>query len=195
MVTDRTGTGKRLSAGVVWFAPDNLEGHPDTHTFDEIFYIIKGTARFVAGGTEHQVQAGDVVYCPAGTEHTYLTDESPLQDLPVHHRRLGGDGQGGHRGDLELVARRRPLHRLAYGNLSRPLRLSGAGGLRHKQVNPPSTTRMLPVTYAAASLAKNTAAPCSSCGSPARPIGTRSSIFSQRTGSSSRMSSTGGVIM
>jgi quercetin dioxygenase-like cupin family protein len=51
----------------------------DTHTFDEIFYIIKGTARFVAGGTEYRVHAGDVVYCPAGTDHTYLTDESPLQ--------------------------------------------------------------------------------------------------------------------
>lgn len=79
MVTDRTGKGKHLSAGLVWFAPNNHEGHPDTHTFDEIFYIIKGKARFLAGGREYQVQAGDVVYCPAGTEHTYLTDESPLQ--------------------------------------------------------------------------------------------------------------------
>ena len=78
MVTDRTGTGKGLSAGMVWFAPQNLEGHPDVHTFDEVFYIIKGRARFVAGGTEYQVQAGDVVYCPAGMEHTYLTDDSPL---------------------------------------------------------------------------------------------------------------------
>jgi quercetin dioxygenase-like cupin family protein len=79
MVTDRDGGGKGLSGGLVWFAPDNQEGHPDTHTFDEIFYIIKGSGRYRADGTEYQVQAGDVVYCPAGTEHTYLTDESPLQ--------------------------------------------------------------------------------------------------------------------
>lgn len=79
MVTDRTGPGKHLSAGLVWFSPSNLEGHPDAHTFDEVFYVIKGRARFVADGVEHDVQAGDVVYCPAGTEHTYLTDDSPLQ--------------------------------------------------------------------------------------------------------------------
>lgn len=79
MVTDRTGEGKGLSAGLVWFAPYNLDGHPDTHTFDEVFYVIKGTARFVADGEEYRVKAGDVVYCPAGTDHTYLTDESPLQ--------------------------------------------------------------------------------------------------------------------
>jgi mannose-6-phosphate isomerase-like protein (cupin superfamily) len=78
LVTDRTGSGKGLSAGLVWFAPGNTEGHPDKHLFDEVFYIISGRGRFVGDGTEHAVSAGDVVYCPAGMEHTYLTDESPL---------------------------------------------------------------------------------------------------------------------
>jgi quercetin dioxygenase-like cupin family protein len=78
MITDRTGTGKQLSAGLVWFAANNREGHPDTHAFDEVFYVIKGRARFVGDGVSHDVEAGDVVYCPAGMEHTYLTDDSPL---------------------------------------------------------------------------------------------------------------------
>ena len=79
MVTDADGTGKELSGGLVWFAPQNQEGHPDVHTFDEIFYVIKGTAIFRADGVEYDVEAGDVVYCPAGVEHTYLTAESGLQ--------------------------------------------------------------------------------------------------------------------
>jgi quercetin dioxygenase-like cupin family protein len=79
MVTDRTGAGKGLSAGLVWFAPNNVEGHPDTHTFDEIFYVIKGHATFRGDGVDHAVEAGDVVYCPAGMEHTYITGEAPLQ--------------------------------------------------------------------------------------------------------------------
>jgi mannose-6-phosphate isomerase-like protein (cupin superfamily) len=79
MITDSTvGAGKGLSAGLVWFAPGNHEGHPDMHEVDEVFYIIAGRGRFVADGVEHLVEAGDVVYCPAGMEHTYLTDESPL---------------------------------------------------------------------------------------------------------------------
>ena len=78
MITDRTGTGKQLSAGLVWFAPDNTEGHPDVHDFDEVFYVIKGRARFVGDGVSHDVEAGDVVYCPKGMEHTYVTDDSPL---------------------------------------------------------------------------------------------------------------------
>ena len=79
LVTDRTGRGKGLSAGLVWFAPHNDEGHPDVHSFDEVFYIIDGRGRFVADGAEHAVETGDVVYCPAGMVHTYLTDDSHLQ--------------------------------------------------------------------------------------------------------------------
>jgi mannose-6-phosphate isomerase-like protein (cupin superfamily) len=79
MVTDRTGTGKGLSAGIVWFTPENVEGHPDTHEFDEVFYVIKGRAIFRGDGRDHVVTAGDVVYCPAGMEHTYITGKSPLQ--------------------------------------------------------------------------------------------------------------------
>ena len=78
MLTDRDGTGKELSAGLVWFARDNTEGHPDVHAFDEVFYVIKGRARFVGDGVSYDVEEGDVVYCPKGMEHTYVTDDSPL---------------------------------------------------------------------------------------------------------------------
>ncbi len=78
MVTDRDGVGKGLSAGLMWFAPDNQAGHPDVHDFDEVFYIIAGRAKFVADGVTYEVRGGDVVYCRAGVKHTYLTEESPL---------------------------------------------------------------------------------------------------------------------
>jgi len=79
MLTDQTCGAKQFSAGLVWFAPQNTEGHLDVHTFDEAFYIISGSATFFAGGVSYQVKAGDVVYCPAGMEHTYYTGEDHLK--------------------------------------------------------------------------------------------------------------------
>lgn len=79
MVTDRTGEGKRLSAGLGWFAPGHDASHAFTHGFDEAFYVIRGTATYLANGLPFRVAAGNVVYCPAGTAHTFVTDGGGLQ--------------------------------------------------------------------------------------------------------------------
>ncbi|MBE6592131.1 MAG: cupin domain-containing protein [Ruminococcaceae bacterium] len=36
----------------------------------ELFYILKGTAKYSDNGNEATVNAGDVTYCPAGTGHS-----------------------------------------------------------------------------------------------------------------------------
>jgi mannose-6-phosphate isomerase-like protein (cupin superfamily) len=79
MVTDRTGNGKRLSAGLGWFSPHYDGGHVFAHGFDEVFYIVRGEARFVADGALHDVRSGDVVYCRAGVAHTFVTAGAGLQ--------------------------------------------------------------------------------------------------------------------
>ncbi len=78
-ITDDTcGPDCHISAGIVWLAPNNHEGHLDTHTVDEAFYIISGHARYHSDGKFYDVGPGDVVYCPAGTKHTYYTDDEKL---------------------------------------------------------------------------------------------------------------------
>ncbi len=79
MLTHDTCGAKQFSAGLVWFAPHNTEGHLDVHTFDEAFYIISGKADFYGDGVTYPVKAGDVVYCPAGMKHSYFTGDDPLK--------------------------------------------------------------------------------------------------------------------
>ena len=78
-ITDETfGPNTKLSAGQVWIAPGNTEGHIDTHEQDEAFYIISGHAQYLADGKRIDVEPGDTVYCPAGTEHTFFTGDEML---------------------------------------------------------------------------------------------------------------------
>ena len=78
-ITDETfGPGTKISAGQVWLAPGNTEGHVDVHDVDEAFYIISGRAQYYADGDLIDVEPGDTVYCPAGTEHTFYTGEEML---------------------------------------------------------------------------------------------------------------------
>jgi quercetin dioxygenase-like cupin family protein len=70
MITDETCGARDLTAGLYWIRPRS-EGHEDTHTFDESFYVIRGRAIFRADDKPFEVQAGDVVFCPAGTKHRF----------------------------------------------------------------------------------------------------------------------------
>ena len=78
-ITDETfGPDTKISAGQVWLAPGNTEGHVDVHDQDEAFYIISGHAQYYADGELIDVEPGDTVYCPAGTEHTFYTGDEML---------------------------------------------------------------------------------------------------------------------
>jgi mannose-6-phosphate isomerase-like protein (cupin superfamily) len=75
-ITDATcGPDTKVSAGLVWFAPGNDQGHLDSHDVDEVFYVISGHARYLADGHIYPVEPGDVIYCPAHTEHSFYTDD------------------------------------------------------------------------------------------------------------------------
>lgn len=44
------------------------------HTEDEIFYILEGELRFVVGGREYRVAAGETLTAPHGIPHTYRVE-------------------------------------------------------------------------------------------------------------------------
>ena len=56
-------------------------------------------------------------------------------------------------------------------------------GKNESETRTPSTTRISPLTYWLASLARNTIGPAKSCGWPQRPAGMRSEIWRRRVGS------------
>jgi quercetin dioxygenase-like cupin family protein len=44
-------------------------------------YVLQGRARIVIGDESHDVAAGDVLYIPAGTPHSYTVVEGPFEFL------------------------------------------------------------------------------------------------------------------
>ncbi len=47
-------------------------------------YVLRGQARVRIGGEEHRVKAGDVVYIPGGTPHSYNAEgDEPFEFLCV----------------------------------------------------------------------------------------------------------------
>ena len=50
-------------------------------------YVLRGRARIAVGDSVHEVAAGDVLYIPAGTPHSYEVVEGPFEFLcMVPHR-------------------------------------------------------------------------------------------------------------
>jgi mannose-6-phosphate isomerase-like protein (cupin superfamily) len=68
LVTDETCGARDVSAGLVWVKPGS-EIHEDTHTFDEVYYVIAGRAQLVLAGEASAMKAGDIVYIPNGIRH------------------------------------------------------------------------------------------------------------------------------
>lgn len=44
-------------------------------------YVLRGRARIAVGEESHEVEAGDVLYIPAGTPHSYTVLEGPFEFL------------------------------------------------------------------------------------------------------------------
>lgn len=51
------------------------------HHEDEMYYVVKGRARFKAGVEDQQVSAGSVLYVAAEVEHRFYDVEEELQVL------------------------------------------------------------------------------------------------------------------
>lgn len=52
-----------------------------TNTVEHEQYVLRGRARVRIGDTEYEVEAGNVVYIPAGTPHSYDVLEAPFEFL------------------------------------------------------------------------------------------------------------------
>lgn len=91
LVADADGA-QSLSAGLVWIAPGSTI-HEDSHPFDEVYYVVRGTAELILEGVRHVMRPGDVVKILATKVHRVhnFSDEvfeifwcigGPLSDMP-----------------------------------------------------------------------------------------------------------------
>lgn len=61
--------GTQLFVGLNCFEPGQVQ-RVHTHAgADKFYFVVSGKARLAAGGTERVVEAGDLVWAPAGVAH------------------------------------------------------------------------------------------------------------------------------
>jgi quercetin dioxygenase-like cupin family protein len=65
-----------LSAGL-YVLPAGATDHQKPHREDEIYYVIRGSARFKAGSEDREVSAGSVIFVAAEVGHRFyeITEE------------------------------------------------------------------------------------------------------------------------
>lgn len=71
-----------MSAGV-YVLPAGASDLQTPHREDEIYYVVRGTAKLRLGPEERPVYAGDVIFVEAGLEHRFFDIENELAVLVV----------------------------------------------------------------------------------------------------------------
>ncbi|OEK03735.1 hypothetical protein BFP97_03500 [Roseivirga sp. 4D4] len=70
----------KLRTGL-YVLPAGAEDTQQPHEHDEVYYILSGKAKFVAGQNETEVQEGAVLYVKANIEHRFSEIEEELKVL------------------------------------------------------------------------------------------------------------------
>jgi mannose-6-phosphate isomerase-like protein (cupin superfamily) len=82
-----------LSAGV-YRLPAGGRDLQQPHTEDEVYYVVSGRARLVAGADEVPVRTGDVLFVPAGEPHRFEAIEEDLELIVFFGPAEGSRGAG-----------------------------------------------------------------------------------------------------
>ena len=69
-----------MSAGL-YVLPAGVTNHQKPHHEDEVYYIVRGQARFKAGDEDREVSAGDVIFVAAEVEHRFYDIREELAVL------------------------------------------------------------------------------------------------------------------
>jgi quercetin dioxygenase-like cupin family protein len=69
-----------MSAGL-YVLPAGGTDHQKPHREDEIYYVIRGRARFKAGPEDREVSAGSVIFVAAEVGHRFYDIEEELEVL------------------------------------------------------------------------------------------------------------------
>lgn len=70
----------QLSCGIYRLAR-NARDTQSAHDEDEVYFVLKGRARFVADGKATAIERGSILYVPADTAHEFVDIEEDLSLL------------------------------------------------------------------------------------------------------------------
>lgn len=75
------------NASVIFYSTDEIGAGPPlhVHTYDEIFIVREGRARFTVGEAEFEASAGDILFGPANVPHRFVNlGPGRLETTDVH---------------------------------------------------------------------------------------------------------------
>jgi len=100
-------TGKNSQLVLMCLQPGEAIGD-EVHHVDQIIYVVDGQGRVVLDGDPEELEKGDIVFVPAGTQHNvYNTDEDPMRLFTVYAPPQHRDGTI-HRTKADAVAAETP---------------------------------------------------------------------------------------
>ena len=71
-----------MSVGLYALAAGAID-RQSPHAEDEVYVVLRGVARFSAGGEVVDVQAGDTIFVPAGEEHRFHDISEDLELIVI----------------------------------------------------------------------------------------------------------------
>lgn len=63
----------------LYVLPAGVEDQQQPHEHDEVYYVVSGKSKFVAGGKTTEAKAGSVLYVKAKVEHRFFEIEEELK--------------------------------------------------------------------------------------------------------------------
>jgi len=85
-------TGEEAQVVMMSISPKtnpNNEVGMETHTFDQVIFIINGHAKAIVNQKEYDLHTGDMVFIPLGTPHNVinLNPDKPLKLMSVYSQK------------------------------------------------------------------------------------------------------------
>jgi mannose-6-phosphate isomerase-like protein (cupin superfamily) len=73
-----------------FYRPEHVD-HQEPHERDEVYVIASGTGSFVVAGERSEVEAGEVLFVPAGVEHRFVEFSDDFATWVVFYGPPGGE--------------------------------------------------------------------------------------------------------
>lgn len=63
----------------LYVLPAGVEDQQQPHAHDEVYYVVSGNSKFIAGGKTTDAKAGSILYVKAKVEHRFFDIEEELK--------------------------------------------------------------------------------------------------------------------
>ena len=77
--------GQNLLSGIYRLTPGS-EDRQEPHNTDEVYYVVKGKAKFIVENKTYEVNPGKILFVKAGVEHRFFEVEEELLVLVYFDR-------------------------------------------------------------------------------------------------------------